>query len=207
MDAADPTGKGGSTNKGDVCQRLLTQHREVLVSCVPQRFQSDFRELLCRLWIAVKVYTHKEQVNSIEYKTFGLDTYHHLLNSFNSESKWISISPTVHSLLAHGWELIALNGDKGMGEYTEGGLKNNNKFLRYYRLHLARKISQTANLEDCISRLWLRSDPGIRESLIKPVCKLCHQADHYTVSCPKNKLETVDNPVTSDEYYLNILLS
>ena len=25
MDAADPTGKGGSTNKGDVCQRLLIQ--------------------------------------------------------------------------------------------------------------------------------------------------------------------------------------
>ena len=49
MDAADPTGKGGSTNKGDVCQRLLTQHREVLVSYVPHTFQSDLRELLCRL--------------------------------------------------------------------------------------------------------------------------------------------------------------
>ena len=132
MDAADPTGKGGSTNKGDVCQRLLTQHREVLVSCVPQRFQSDFRELLCTLWIAVKVYTHKEQVNSTEYKTFCLDTYHHLLNSFNNESKWISISPTVHSLLAHGWELIAFNGDMGIGECTVGG-RENNKFLPIHR--------------------------------------------------------------------------
>lgn len=46
MDAADPTGKGGSTNKGDVCQRLLTDHRDVLVDCVPQRFQQDFRKIM-----------------------------------------------------------------------------------------------------------------------------------------------------------------
>ena len=42
MDAADPTGKGGNTNKGDVCQRLLVDHREVLVECVPEHFQTDF---------------------------------------------------------------------------------------------------------------------------------------------------------------------
>ena len=41
MDAADPTGHGGNTNKGDVYERLLTKHREVIVETVPERFRPD----------------------------------------------------------------------------------------------------------------------------------------------------------------------
>ena len=61
MGAADPTGKGGNTNKGDVCERLLTTHQSVLVATVPQIFQADFALLLARLWICVQVYTPKEK--------------------------------------------------------------------------------------------------------------------------------------------------
>ena len=35
MDAADPTGKGGNTNKGDNCSRLLTNYRHVLINLAP----------------------------------------------------------------------------------------------------------------------------------------------------------------------------
>ena len=207
MDAADPTGKGGNTNKGDICQRLMTDHRHVLVKLVPERFQADFRELLCRIWIVVKVYTSMDKVNTRIFKEFCLETYNLILSKFNNvDLKWISITPTLHSLLAHGWELISFNDDKGLGEYTESGLENNNKFLRFYRQNLARKINQSANLEDCLTRLWLHSDPGIRDAAPKTVCSRCSSGSHYSVSCPTKISPEFQSSQTRDEYYLSILL-
>ena len=84
MDAVDATGKGGNTNKGDVCQRLLTDFRHVIVELVPEEFQEDFQELLCRLWIAVKVYTSKDSVNTNLFKDFCLETYLIILTKFNN---------------------------------------------------------------------------------------------------------------------------
>ena len=97
LDAADPTGMGGNSNKGDLCKRLLTDHREVLVSLVPERFKDDFRELLCRIWVVVKLYTSNEKINSAQLKEFCVETYSLILNKFNNTSRWISISPTVHA--------------------------------------------------------------------------------------------------------------
>ena len=39
MDAADLTGKGGNTNKGDVRQRMMVNHRDVRVETIDSRFQ------------------------------------------------------------------------------------------------------------------------------------------------------------------------
>ena len=55
-----------------------------------------------------------------------------------------------------------MNNNKGLGEYSESGLEHNNKFLRFFRQSLARKTSQETNLQDCIERLWLKSDPKVR---------------------------------------------
>ena len=91
------------------------------------------------------------------FKEFCLETYNLILSKFNNvDLKWISITPTVHSLLAHGWELISFNDDKGLGEFTESGLENN-KFLRFNRQNLSRKVNQSTNLEDCLTRMWLHS--------------------------------------------------
>ena len=49
MDMPDANGKGGTTNIGNIIDRLLTDHKEILVSLVPEKFQSDMRELLNRL--------------------------------------------------------------------------------------------------------------------------------------------------------------
>ena len=151
MDAADPTGMGGNTNKGDVCERLLTTHHAVLVDTVPARYREDFSLLLARIGTCVKVYTCKEKVHVFQFKEFCLNIYRMILSKFSNESRWISISPTVHTLLAHGWELTSLNDGKGLGEYSEGGLENSNKFLRFYRRNLVLKVSQETNLEDCLT--------------------------------------------------------
>ena len=142
VDIPDAAGKGGTTTNGNVCERLLKDHRDVLVSLVPERFQPALNEFLNRLWVILFVYTSqsKTHVNTPLFREFCAITYELLLNSFqNSESKWLNISPTLHMLLAHSWELIEINDNCGLGEFSETGLEHNNKFLRFFRQFRARK--------------------------------------------------------------------
>ena len=43
--------------------------------------------------------------------------------------------------------------------WDESGLVANNEVQRSARLKLARRTNESDNLEDCINRLWLGSDP------------------------------------------------
>ena len=72
------------------------------------------------MWVTVKIYTSKGKVDINEFKDFCLKTYNMLLTKFNNEhTKWISILPTAHALLALGWELISMNDELGLGDFTE----------------------------------------------------------------------------------------
>ena len=210
IDSADPTGKGGNVNKGDTCRDYLTKYREVLVGFVPERYQNSLRELMCRIWVCVRVYTSSDGVNTNEYRAFSLETYKFLLTRFDNSDRvqWINVPPTLHSLLAHGWELVKANNGLGLGEYTEQGLENNHKFLRYYRQHLARKNSQSNNLDDCLIRLWLKSDPKVRATAPEPKCNQCKMTGHFTISCGTKRTEDSQSTSvvkTMDEHFLNIL--
>ncbi len=66
---------------------------------------------------------------------------------------------THYTLLAHSWELIELNGGRGLKAWSWEGLEAYNKTLRLIRARLSRKSNQLVNLEDCFKRLWIRSDP------------------------------------------------
>ena len=115
-----------------------------------------------------------------------------LLSKFNNhETRRINISPTLYRLLAHSWEIIESNNNCGLGEYSESGLENDNKFLRFFRVSLARKTSQETNLQDCIDRLWLKSDPGIQYAGPKKQCSKCKKNDHHTISCPLKKCKSI----------------
>ena len=97
------------------------------------------------------------------------------------------------------------NDCKGLGEFTEAGLENSNKYLRFYRQSLSRKTRQESNLEDCLTRLWIRSDPVVRASGPQgPICSRC-SLEHYTVSCPEKAGETT-SVASLDEFYLSCLI-
>ena len=165
-------------------------------------------ELLTRLWVAMKVYTSKDQLIDVEeYKEFCRQTIKLIWSKFNNAHDgayphWIKISPTVHGLLAHSWELIENNDRYGLGEFSEAGLEHNNKFLRLYRRTLARKRSQKTNLEDCITRLWMRSDPMVRAAAPTKTCKRCSETGHYTVSCKTKQQPEVATAATKESDYL-----
>ena len=177
-----------------------------MVDLVPDRFKEEYHTLLCHLWVIIKIYNSKRKVNIEKYKEFCVLTYNHILANFNNtDSRWINISPTLHSILAHSWELIQNNDDKGLGVFSEGGLENCDKFLRFYRRNLSRKINQETNMEDCHTRLWLRSDPLIRNSgPPKPTCSRC-SLDHFTVSCPQKNSQLLPLSTSQDDIYFDQL--
>ena len=140
-------------------------------------------------------------MNVAEMKKFSKETYELILTKFDQDKKkWIDISPTVHALIAHAWELIELNDATGLGAYSEASLEHNNKVLRLMRARLARKRSQNDNLEDCITRLWVSSDPCVRAAGPQPKCSRCTEKGHFTVSCP-TKLQEPRAPKPDDHYF------
>ena len=86
IDVADPTGKGGNVNKGDTCRAYLTKHRNVLTSLVPDRYQLALNELICRMWVCIRVYPCSESVNVEEYRIFSLKTYKLILANFDNST-------------------------------------------------------------------------------------------------------------------------
>ena len=75
------------------------------------------------------------------FRLFCLDQYYLILNNFsNKTDRWISISPTTHSVLAHSWELIERNSGVGAGELSESGLESKNKYLRSIRTFISNQI-------------------------------------------------------------------
>ena len=52
---------------------------------------------------------------------------------------WVSVTPAVHKVLGHSWELIELNSCYGSGALDESGTEDCQKVLRNLRINLSRK--------------------------------------------------------------------
>ena len=95
----------------------------------------------------------------------------------------------MHQILAHSAALIDANESPGLGEYSEEPLEHNNKNIRKYRESLARKTTQSANLSDVLTRLWIKSDPIIRCHCQVVKCSFCGE-EHNVRSCTKKQAES-----------------
>lgn len=145
-----------------------------------------------------------------EYRKLCETLYLLYLQCFPSPKKnqdtWIRITPSLHKLLGHSWELIEHNDDSRLKNFDESGLEANNKILRSIRLKLARKTSQTANLTHVIHRLWLGSDPKVNHIRLhtQPYCKHCNEHGHSTRYCKVRSPAL--GPLTSDDSLFNSLV-
>ena len=134
------------------------------------------------LSVSLRIIESSAQVNVDQYKEHCKTAYIHLIN----ELPWVSITPTLHKLLAHSWELIALNEGEGLRRLDESGMEGCNKLLRTIRTKHSRKTSQQACNIDCLTRLWLGSDPIFQKERMKALsyCSNCKVSGHGTRYCP-----------------------
>ena len=93
----------------------------------------------------------------------------------------------MHQILAHSAALIDANDSTGLGAFFEEPLEHNNKNLRKYRESLARKTSQSANLSDVLTSLWIKSDPIIKCHRQVVNYSFCGE-EHNVRSCPRKQV-------------------
>ena len=138
----------------------------------------------------MRVVSSKCHVNIPVFKEFCVDLYVFIVNTF----PWVSITGSVHKVVGHSWELIELNGGRGIGALDEAGMEGCHKVLRGIRTRLSRKISQQANLIDTIRRMRYTSDPLVNLERKKgwPYCKLCKVCGHSTRYCPTKKDDSAE---------------
>ena len=201
----DSAGKGGRTTSENVCRCLLydRETRDALLELVPERNREKLRKIIIRIAVALRVVSSKNELleeKVMEFEVFNRETYKLILTTYPPPK--VKISPSVHKLLGHTWDLIALNDNHGLGTVSEGGIKACNKLLRRYRTRLSRKRSQHENLQDCAKRLWVSSDPVLEDKRLKalPVCSKCAVRGHigrYCSSTVSSALQEEEALVTS----------
>ena len=186
-DFVDSSGQGGTTTTGNVARALLfeKQKRDIITNLI--RNQSD-REITEQFGYLLS--TILRDISSD--KTIRIDQYKNICKDLNllllHEIPWASVTPTLHKVLAHSWELIEMNHQKGLKGLSEEGFEANNKRLRMYREKLSRKNNQISNLEDCFKRLWAGSDPLVCQQRAngRLKCSVCQAIGHTKRSCPSN---------------------
>ena len=98
-------------------------------------------DIILRIWVIMRLFNSNENININNYMLFCNETTVKLIENLNdtNQEKWIRLTPSLHSLLAHSAELIGFNEGRGLGNKSEQGIENNHKFLRFYRRNLAHK--------------------------------------------------------------------
>ena len=134
--------------------------RAFFVSLVEEEIREDFSGILLGLCAAVKVInSQKRLINTDKLRELTKEVNVKIVQCF----PWAAISPSVHRILAHSWQVIEMNGGYGLGDMSEEGLEALNKLIREMRNHGSRKDSTVHNFTDTFNHLWDRSRPTIVE--------------------------------------------
>ena len=107
--------------EGNAFKRISSdQSRNFICSLVSEDKREKFGEILLGLFSLVKVInSQKRKVDVDKVRQLGQQVYLELVQLF----PWVVISPSVHRILAHSWEVILLNDSYGLGGLSEEGLE------------------------------------------------------------------------------------
>ena len=129
------------------------------------------------------------KVNPEEVKDVGYE-----LMIFHKQSfPWAMISPSVHQMCAHSWELFVLTGGTPIAKYSEQSGESWNKFIRAYKSGTSsksRQMSVQLNTHDIFCRLMIRTHPLIATKKRMLSCSRCQRFGHTVRGC-KAGVETV----------------
>ena len=83
----------------------------------------------------------------------------------------MSIQDSCHGLFHSGQFIRDYNNGYGLGQFEEGPLESAHKYIRAFRVRLARFSSTNDNLSDVIARLYCKVSPIFRSLKPKPTRK------------------------------------
>ena len=116
---------------GNVARRLMLipQARNYLLNDpdIPSSMQVILKGYGKRLAVILGVISSKKPIQLNFFKQYCIATYQFLIKSFPCTS----VTPTVHKVLAHGWELIEKNDGCGLGSLDESGQLALNQRIKF----------------------------------------------------------------------------
>ena len=140
-------------------------------------------ELLCRINIyctVVQQVNHKVDPDKVRALGYELMIFH------KEAFPWAMLSPTVHTMCAHYWELFQINDCSPIAEYSEQSSEHWNKHIRNIKSGAgcrARQTSIQVNTHDIFVRISICSHPfiALKKRIFK--CSKCSFFGHTAMSC------------------------
>ena len=159
-----PNIHGGTSSTGNIARLCFIRHDDSqkdfiywVLTLIDQKYKYEVEIIHRNLAIILRIMNSNERIDTIKLEVFCKDAYELIINSF----PWVSITLTIHKLLAHIVELIRdHNEGYGLKNFSDEALEASNKYLRRFRENLARKTSYQDNIRDVIVRLGEFSDYG-----------------------------------------------
>ena len=183
-----PTKIGGNTNTGPIADRFFDpKNRELICSVIRKSSDREgFVKLLSYFNMILSI-TQQSDASKIakpeSIKELGYALMIHMKKSF----PFAMISPSVHQMCAHAWELFEITHGKPIALYAEQSGEAWNKHIRAYKSGAdarARQCSIRLNTCDIFTRMLVQSHPLIasKKKLLK--CSVCKKPGHTIRSCP-----------------------
>ena len=154
-----PSSQGGTSTTGNVardCFRDKIYFFRWSTSTINPIDKPVLKIIQNNLSVILRIVNSKDHINCHGLENVCKKTYEISIIHF----PWVRISPSLHKLLAHCFQLIKrYSNGYGLQSLSEECLEACNKYVRRYRENLARKTSFSDNFRDILVRLLCFSDP------------------------------------------------
>ena len=125
--------------------------------CTKENYHKSVLRLHLLLSTILRVISSQHRVHILDFDELCKEASLLIATNF----KWTKINYTLHGILHHSTELIALNDGYSLGSLSEEGLEAANKHIRIYLETHARKNSLENQMVDVMARLLERSHPDV----------------------------------------------
>ena len=187
-----PTTCGGNTNAGPVAKRFFGFENRVAISSLIEDAEDreNFSILLGMLNVCLSVVESVDVGKKVfvdRFKNHCYETMVHIVVHF----PWVFITPSVHQMLAHSWQLFEMQDGGPIAIWSESGVEAWNKHVRNFRSGAgcrARQTSVQANINDIFVRMLITSAPiiaKIRQDL------MTQRRQSSSVACMSNEEESL----------------
>lgn len=191
-----PSANGGNTNTGPVAERFYSpKNRETIcsvISCSSDRLA--FSELLGYF---NKMLTITQQSDSSKVVIPGMvqKLGQDLMVHYKTHFPFAMLTPSIHQMCAHSWELFTMAGGAPIAVYAEQSGEAWNKHIRSFKsgpAARARQCSIRKNTQDIFTRMLVQTHPIIAAKRKLNQCKRCEKYGHTVRSCPLKKQMDLD---------------
>ena len=154
-----PSSQGGTSTTGNIARDCFMDKRDFLkwaTSSISPSYKPLLEKIQTNLSVVLRLANSGDLIQCDKMEELCKETYEYILVEF----PWASITPSLHKLLSHSFNIIGEhNNGRGLENLSEECLEACNKFVRRFRESLARKTSFTDNVRDILVRLLCCSDP------------------------------------------------